>query len=219
MDRLVGELSGGMRRRVSLAIALCGDPSVIFLDEPTTGLDPETKRIMWSLVDFFSKSERCLVLTTHSMEEADALCGRIGIMAHGALRCLGTSLHLKTKFGRGYKLEVALDESAAACERASAFVSGVLGEAASLVKTAGGALTFQLSESVRLSELVTSMDARPADAGIANFALRQASMEEVFLSIAHASEEELAQSKDRKPTAADLVAAGRQGSGTRVANA
>ena len=93
-DRLVSRISGGMKRRVSLAIALLAEPSVIFLDEPTTGLDPETKRAMWSLIDI-AKAGRSIVLTTHSMEEADALCGRIGIMAYGSLRCLGPSLHLK----------------------------------------------------------------------------------------------------------------------------
>ena len=89
-DRLVSRISGGMKRRVSLAIALLAEPSVIFLDEPTTGLDPETKRAMWSLIDI-AKAGRSIVLTTHSMEEADALCGRIGIMAYGRLRCLGPS--------------------------------------------------------------------------------------------------------------------------------
>jgi ABC-type Na+ transport system ATPase subunit NatA len=71
-SRMVGKLSGGMKRRVSLAISLVGDPKVVFLDEPTTGLDPETKRAMWSLVDS-AKACRSIVLTTHSMEEADAL--------------------------------------------------------------------------------------------------------------------------------------------------
>ena len=71
-----------------------GDPAVVFLDEPTTGLDPQTKRAMWTLVDNATEG-RVVVLTTHSMEEADALCGRIGIMAHGSLRCLGRLQHWK----------------------------------------------------------------------------------------------------------------------------
>ena len=83
--RQVARLSGGMKRRVSFAIALIAQPRVIFLDEPTTGLDPETKRHMWGLVDA-AKAGRSIILTTHSMEEADALSNRIGIMAYGALR-------------------------------------------------------------------------------------------------------------------------------------
>ena len=81
------ELSDGMRRRLSLAIAFIGGPSVVFLDEPTTGLDPETRREIWGLIES-KKSNRCIVLTTHSMEEADALCNKISIMAHGLLKCL-----------------------------------------------------------------------------------------------------------------------------------
>ena len=197
LDRRVGQLSGGMKRRVSLAISLCGAPRVLFLDEPTTGLDPETKRIMWNLVEFFSQAKRCIILTTHSMEEADALCGRIGIMAHGSLRCLGSSLHLKTKFGAGYKLEVALSGSGgdrSAREAARAFVQAVLGGTSSTadgMKEASGILTFQLGSDVQLSALFSAMHTRPKSARIVNWALRQTSMEEVFLSIALKSEEEL----------------------------
>ena len=104
LDQLVSSYSGGMARRLDLAAALMHNPSVLFLDEPTTGLDPETQRNMWTLIGL-AKPSRCIVLTTHSMEEADALCGRIGIMAYGSLRCLGTSLHLKHKFGDGDKLD------------------------------------------------------------------------------------------------------------------
>ena len=154
------------------------------------------------MVAFFSKSERCLVLTTHSMEEADALCGRIGIMAHGALRCLGISLHLKTKFGGGHKLEVALTSADGATEAAAAFVRQVLGGKAAQLKEVGGVLTFQLDGGVRLSMLFASMDARPPSACIGNWAVRQSSMEEVFLSIAQASEGEVqAQQKMLMPPA------------------
>ena len=86
-DRLIKGLSGGEKRRVSIAIALLGVPKVIFLDEPTTGLDPEVRRLIWDVVNE-SKSDKTVILTTHSMEEAEALCQRIGIMAKGTLRCL-----------------------------------------------------------------------------------------------------------------------------------
>ena len=87
-----------------MAIAFCGNSGVVFLDEPTTGLDPENRRHLWGVLQR-ARRDCCVILTTHSMEEADALCGRIGIMAYGSLRCLGTSLHLKHKFGDGDKLE------------------------------------------------------------------------------------------------------------------
>jgi ABC-type multidrug transport system ATPase subunit len=102
------QLSGGMRRRLSIGIALVTDPKVLVLDEPTTGLDPDTRNGLWNCINLAAKS-RAVLLTTHSMEEADALCQRIGIMCNGSMTCLGTPLHLKNKFGSGYIITVALD--------------------------------------------------------------------------------------------------------------
>ena len=73
-------LSGGMKRRLSIAIALIGDPAILFLDEPSTGLDPENRRQLWDIL-VECKGKRAVVLTTHSMEEADVLCSRIGIIS------------------------------------------------------------------------------------------------------------------------------------------
>ncbi|KFM28559.1 ABC transporter A family member 2 [Auxenochlorella protothecoides] len=102
-----GAYSGGMRRRLSVAMALLGDPKLVFLDEPTTGLDPISRRHLWDLIDS-CKRQRAIVLTTHSMEEADILGDRqeIGIMARGRLRCIGTSLRLKMRFGSGYRISI-----------------------------------------------------------------------------------------------------------------
>lgn len=195
--RRIGRLSGGMQRRVSLAISLIGDPSIIFLDEPTTGLDPETKRNMWTLIGL-AKPSRCIVLTTHSMEEADALCGRIGIMAYGSLRCLGTSLHLKHKFGDGDKLDFTCRpgevEAGKACIR-ELIPNGQLQDAGTALE-GGTQCTMRLpsgadADAVRLSELFRELDDKASDAGIIEWALRQPSMEEVFLKIARASEVEL----------------------------
>ncbi|ONM04752.1 ABC2 homolog 15 [Zea mays] len=96
-----GSYSGGMKRRLSVAIALIGDPKLVFLDEPTTGMDPITRRHVWDIIEE-AKKGRAIVLTTHSMEEADILGDRIAIMAKGKLRCIGTSIRLKSKFGTGY---------------------------------------------------------------------------------------------------------------------
>jgi ABC-type multidrug transport system ATPase subunit len=101
------QLSGGMQRRLSIAIALVADPDIIFLDEPSTGLDPKHRRQVWDILtqkEF--RDNRTLLITTHSMEEADVLCSRIGIMSKGILRVLGNALHLKGKYGGGYHLYV-----------------------------------------------------------------------------------------------------------------
>lgn len=140
LRKRAGELSGGMRRRLSIAISLVTDPAVWVLDEPTTGLDPDTRNGLWNVINEASKS-RAVILTTHSMEEADALCARIGIMCSGVMQCLGTPLHLKNKFGTGYTLSIALDIDE---------VAVVFGEERGGEERAGGAL---LAESTRPSKL------------------------------------------------------------------
>ncbi|XP_068647443.1 ABC transporter A family member 2-like [Aristolochia californica] len=96
-----GSYSGGMKRRLSVAIALIGDPKLVILDEPTTGMDPITRRHVWDIIEN-AKKGRAIILTTHSMEEADILSDRIAIMAKGRLRCIGNSIRLKSRFGSGY---------------------------------------------------------------------------------------------------------------------
>merc|ERR1712048_711170 len=91
------------------AIAMIGNPPVVFLDEPSTGMDPMARRIMWEFIRN-TMDGRCVVLTTHSMEECEALCHRLGIMVKGQLRCLGTPQHLKSKFGKGYQLDLQLED-------------------------------------------------------------------------------------------------------------
>ncbi|XP_074567442.1 ABC transporter A family member 2-like [Curcuma longa] len=105
-----GSYSGGMKRRLSVAIALIGDPKMVFLDEPTTGMDPITRRHVWDIIEA-AKKGRAIVLTTHSMEEADILSDRIAIMAKGKLRCIGTSIRLKSRFGTGYIANVSFHSS------------------------------------------------------------------------------------------------------------
>ncbi|KAF9917451.1 hypothetical protein BX616_000950 [Lobosporangium transversale] len=97
--------SGGMKRKLSVALAFLGDPKVVLLDEPTTGMDEYTKKSIWQLMQD-SKAGRTILLTTHSMEEADALSDRIAILSHGKLQTLGSSLFLKNRFGVGYRLSL-----------------------------------------------------------------------------------------------------------------
>ena len=114
--KLAHTLSGGNKRKLSVAIALIGSPPLIFLDEPSTGVDPAARRFMWSVIANIStmRKECSVILTTHVMEEAEALCGRIGIMVGGRFRCLGSGQHLKGRFGQGYQLEFKLATPTAA---------------------------------------------------------------------------------------------------------
>ncbi|GMH84067.1 hypothetical protein TL16_g09806, partial [Triparma laevis f. inornata] len=85
-NKAAGSLSGGNKRKLSVAIAMIGGPSIVFLDEPSTGMDPVARRFMWDVIALMTKEGNCsVILTTHNMEEAEALCGRIGIMVAGRL--------------------------------------------------------------------------------------------------------------------------------------
>ncbi len=88
----VGNLSGGQKQRLAMACALVGDPDFLFLDEPTTGLDPQARRQLWDLIEKFKASGRTILLTTHYMDEAERLCDRIAIMDNGKVIALGTPL-------------------------------------------------------------------------------------------------------------------------------
>jgi len=109
-DRAAGGYSGGNKRKLSVAMAMIGDPTIVFLDEPSTGMDPMARRFMWRVIsDVVTKREQCsLILTTHSMEECEALCTRISIMVDGVMRCLGSSQRLRNKYGLGYQIEILL---------------------------------------------------------------------------------------------------------------
>jgi len=90
----VGGLSGGQKQRLAMACALVGDPELLFLDEPTTGLDPQARRHLWDLVDELKQAGRTIILTTHYMDEAERLCDRVAIMDHGKIIALGTPQQL-----------------------------------------------------------------------------------------------------------------------------
>merc|ERR1719223_1104727 len=104
VEKMCYTLSGGNKRKLSVAIALVGSPTVILLDEPTSGMDPKTRRILWNTLNKIRNKGKSLILTTHGMDETEALCTNIGIMVNGELKCLGSLQHLKSKYGEGYTL-------------------------------------------------------------------------------------------------------------------
>jgi ABC-2 type transport system ATP-binding protein len=121
----VGQLSGGQRQRLALACALVGNPQLLFLDEPTTGLDPQSRRQLWEVIEGFKASGRAILLTTHYMEEAERLCERVAIVDHGRVIALGTPGELIESLGAEHVLEFAVAGPGALDEGALAALDGV----------------------------------------------------------------------------------------------
>ena len=107
-DRMASKLSGGMKRRLNIALALVHNPELVFLDEPSAGLDPQTRQLLWDFIRSLRDEGKTVVLTTHVMEEADALSDRIAIIDHGKLLKLGTPRNLKKTLGKGDIIELQL---------------------------------------------------------------------------------------------------------------
>jgi len=105
-DQMVRGFSGGMMQRLSIARAMMHDPQVLFLDEPSAGLDPQTRLLLWEIVREYNQSGKTILLTTHNMEEADALCKRLAIIDHGQVIALGTPQELKDSVPGGYLLRL-----------------------------------------------------------------------------------------------------------------
>uniref|UniRef100_A0A8D0TN67 ABC transporter domain-containing protein n=1 Tax=Sus scrofa TaxID=9823 RepID=A0A8D0TN67_PIG len=103
-DKLVHTYSGGNKRKLNTAIALMGKSSVIFLDEPSTGMDPVARHRLWDTVTWICKTGKTIIITSHSMEECEVICTRLAIMVQGKFKCLGSPQHLKHKFGNIYNL-------------------------------------------------------------------------------------------------------------------
>ena len=105
-DKPARHYSGGNKRKLSVAISFTGEPPLVFLDEPTAGIDPRARRFLWRAISQLLLRGQSVILTTHSMDECEALCTRLAIMVNGRFRCLGSPQHLKVKFGEGYFVNI-----------------------------------------------------------------------------------------------------------------
>ncbi|RIA88469.1 hypothetical protein C1645_826331 [Glomus cerebriforme] len=180
-DRLSKGLSGGEKRRLSIAISLIGNPAVVFLDEPTTGLDPEVRRLIWNIINE-AKKDRTIVLTTHSMEEAEVLCNRIGIMAKGTLRCIGPQLRLKEVYGRGFKLNFSCKPKNV--EKATRYIESLLPLFAKKLDSFTTNVSYEFEPQPGLiARLFEEIEQHKKENGIDDWGLSQTSLEEVFLRI------------------------------------
>ncbi|XP_055329067.1 ATP-binding cassette sub-family A member 7-like [Paramacrobiotus metropolitanus] len=110
--RCAGTYSGGNKRKLSTAIALIGDPDIVFLDEPTTGMDPKARRFLWNCILSMLREGRSVILTSHSLEECENLCTKLAIMVNGRFQCVGSLQHLKSRFGFGYSVIIRCNPTA-----------------------------------------------------------------------------------------------------------
>ena len=192
---LVKELSGGMKRRLTLGISLVGNPSIVFLDEPTTGLDPENKRQIWDILTI-CKENKCMILTTHLMDEAEILSDRIGIIVHGNLKCLGSQFKLKKIHGKGFKLCINLipfslindnnlrNENEFIEERKDNVVKFVkeIFNGCFLVDNYKNTLIFEISNKEFDAEvLFNKIEEKKNQLYITNWAVSQVSLEDIFI--------------------------------------
>jgi len=188
--------SGGMKRRLSVAIALLNSPPLIYLDEPSTGLDPASRQNLWEMINEAKKSS-CIVLTTHSMEEADAICDRIIIMADGEMKCIGVSAELKNRFGEGFKLSVQIAKGFPE-EPVDTFIKK-LAPGALLVNKLSGTRSYQLPQgAVTLDRVFAQVEKHKEKLHITDWAITNTTLEEVFLRISkdrHSEEEPMKSSK------------------------
>lgn len=192
----LGECSGGNKRRVSVAVAFLGDPDVVLMDEPSSGIDPIGRRRLAELVHRNAAS-RCVLITTHSMEEAEALCSRVGIIVNGELNCLNTSLAIRNQYGSGLRLEVIFDEedplyigfdpTGKTLNPWQQFLRDTIHAEASEVHRVANRVTYDIPlKSNSLGLLFGRMEEHKREYAIKEYALCQPTLEQVFISFAKA---------------------------------
>lgn len=190
IDAVVRTLSGGQKRKLSLAIALLGDSKLIFLDEPSSGLDPASRRSVWTLLQKH-KAGRAIVLTTHYMDEADTLGDRVAILSKGRLRCVGSSLFLKQIFGVGYHLDM-VPTTKCDLERVKQlvleYVPGASEDARSVSTLS---FVLPLSSTPSFPAFFRYLEDKNRDLGVESYGISMTTLEEVFLRLAHEAESKM----------------------------
>ncbi|KPI94545.1 ATP-binding cassette sub-family A member 3 [Papilio xuthus] len=176
------QLSGGMRRRLQLGCALAGGARVLVLDEPTSGLDVETRRELWDLL-LSLRGSRTVLLTTHFMEEADALGDRVAALHLGRLRCHATTMHLKRALGTGYRLSfttIGIPKEAAI----TSTVQSVVGDA-SMREQSLNSVTYNLpaKDTSRFPQLFAELESKRSELAIDSIGVGISTLEEVFLKL------------------------------------
>jgi ABC-2 type transport system ATP-binding protein len=188
-DSRVGKLSGGQKQRLAVACALVGDPQLLFLDEPTTGLDPASRREIWEIIRGLRERGRTILLTTHYMDEAERLCDRIAIVDHGKVIALGTPPELIASLGGEHVIEFTVEQNGLGGHDLVAAIARL--PAVTSVRQDNDAYTLSATELHRaLPELVDELTRHQSK--LSGLVTRPATLEDVFVKLAgrHLTEEE-----------------------------
>ncbi|XP_041473129.1 cholesterol transporter ABCA5-like isoform X4 [Lytechinus variegatus] len=201
-DKKAKELSGGTKRKLCFALSMLGNPKIVLLDEPSTGMDPSSKRFLWNVITSSFLEKKGAILTTHSMEEADAVCSRVGIMIQGQLRCLGTTQHLKDKYGGGYILEIKLNPGVQyyTSDQTTTAILDILDEKmdilhkqvlllipdAEVTESFAERITYKIprDSNITLSTVFAFLEQGKQDYGIEEYSFSQTTLEQVFIEFA-----------------------------------
>ena len=184
------ELSGGMKRKLSIAIAFIGDSSTVILDEPTAGVDPFARRAIWDLILKY-KANRTIVLSTHHLDEADLLSDRLAIISSGELQCVGTTMYLKRKYGEGYHLIVELNsdetKNANRFDKVTEFLRRFMFDI-KIKEQHGDQITYVIIDDIEHTKIFPSMlselEVNKSEYQIKVYGLSNSSLEQVFLRVA-----------------------------------
>lgn len=172
-------LSGGMRRRLSISIAMMGTPEFVILDEPSTGLDLVARERLWQAIELMRK-DKVVLLTTHSLDEAETLSTRVAIMSDGELRCVGTAEDLKLRLGKGHRLLISAPASTSTTfyDELAAVAPGV-----TIETRVGNNIEFVLPRDISLRRVLSLIDQKKDIFRIRDWSIQQSSLEDVFLKV------------------------------------
>lgn len=183
-NKCAGGYSGGNKRKLSTAMALVGSPPVIFLDEPTTGMDPKARRFLWNVITGMVKEGRTVILTSHSMEECESLCNRVAIMVNGEFKCLGSPQHLKSKYGDGYTVTLRVGGEIPKLDEVSEFITSLF-PGAVLKDKHHNQLEYQFpSQGLVLSQVFGHLEANRKIFDIEDYSVSQTTLDQVFINFA-----------------------------------
>jgi ABC-2 type transport system ATP-binding protein len=179
-NAFIEQLSGGQQQRLAVALALVGDPEVLFLDEPTTGLDPQSRRQLWDVIRDFRARGRTIVLTTHYMDEAERLCDRVAIIDQGKIIAQGSPAELISRLGGDHVIEFALEDSSGGKALELNALLGLESVLAARVENDGFVLTVAQPHRA-IPALLNEVDRR--ERPLARLTTRHVSLEDVFVAL------------------------------------